>query len=71
MAAEVSKTPKSVKSNLTFIFIELSKRANSFVKIRLVFEIKNVASFIKTRCYWKRGCVKMFRDPETFLINKG
>ena len=51
MAAEVSKTPKSVKSNLTFIFIELSKRANSFVKIRLVFEIKIVASFIKTRCY--------------------
>ena len=42
-----------------FIFIELSEIFNSFVKIRFVLEIKNVASFIKTRFYSKRGCIKV------------
>ena len=38
---------KSVPCDLTYIFVELSETLNSFVKIRLVLEIKNVASFKK------------------------
>ena len=44
---------------LTFICTELSETLKSFVKIRPVPEIKSVGSFIKTRFYWKRGCIKM------------
>ena len=46
---------------LIFIFIEPSETMNSFLKIRLVLEIKNVFSFIKTRFYLKRGCIKMHK----------
>ena len=51
-----------VPYDLTFIFIELSETPNSVVKTRLVLDIKNVSSFIKTRFYLKRGrrkCVNM------------
>ena len=41
------------------------------MKIRLVLEIKNVTSFIKTRFYWKWGCAKMRNHAETFYTNKG
>ena len=54
-----NKNRKSVKCDQTFIFIELSETFNSFVKIRLVLEIKSTASFIKTHLYSKRGCIKM------------
>ena len=47
------------------------RNTNSFVKIRLVLEIKNVASFIKARFYLKRGCIKMRKHAETFHANKG
>ena len=47
ITAEVSKIKKSVRCDLTFIFIELSKTPYSFIEIRLVLEIKNVVSFIK------------------------
>ena len=56
---------------LTFIFIEPSETINSFLKICLVLEIKNVASFIKTRFYVKRGCIEMRKHAETFHANKG
>ena len=46
---------------LIFIFIEPSKTMNSFLKLRLVLEIKNVFSFLKTRFYLKRGCIKMHK----------
>ena len=64
--AEVSKIAKSVQCDLTFIFIELSETANSFMKIPLVLEIKIVVSFIKTRFYWKWGCIKMHKHAEAF-----
>ena len=48
MTAEVSKITKSVPYDLTFIFIEISEKANGFVKVRPVLEMKNVTSFIKT-----------------------
>ena len=51
MTAEVNKITVSVQCNLIFIFVELSEIANSFVEIRLVLEIQNFASFIKTRLY--------------------
>ena len=41
----------SVQYDMTFIFTDLSETLNSFVKIRLVFEVKNVLSFIKT-CFY-------------------
>ena len=56
--------------NVTFLFIELSKKLNSFLKIRLVLEIKNV-SLKKTRFYLKRGCIKMRKHKETFHAHKG
>ena len=49
ITAEVSKIKKSAQCGLTFIFINLPETLKSFVKISLVLEIKNVASFIKTR----------------------
>ena len=42
---------KSVKCDLTFILIQLSEGLNSFLKIRLVLEIKDVFSFIKAFSY--------------------
>ena len=47
----VSKITTSVQFDMTFIFTDLSETLNSFVKIRLVFEVKNVLSFIKTYFY--------------------
>ena len=41
------------------------------MKIRLVHEIENAASFIKTGFYWKRDCIKMHKHAETFHANKG
>ena len=49
ITAEASKITKGVQCDHTFIFIKLSEAVNSFVKISLVLEIKNVANFIKTR----------------------
>ena len=40
---EVSKVTKSFQCNLIFIFIKLLETSNSFVKMRLVIELKNVA----------------------------
>ena len=60
ITAKASKIRKSVQCDLTFIFIELS-----------LLEIKNVASFIKTCFYLKRGCMKMRKHAETFHTNKG
>ena len=48
ITAEVSKITKSVQCDLT---IELSETPNSFVKIRLVVEIRKIVSFINTRFY--------------------
>ena len=56
--------------SLTFIFIQLSETTNSFVKIHLLLEIKNFASFLIARFYWKRGCIKMRKHAETFHTNK-
>ena len=47
----VSKITTSDQYDMTFIFTDLSETLNSFVKIRLVFEVKNVLSFIKT-CFY-------------------
>ena len=66
-----SKIRKSTQRDLTFILIELSEKLNSFLKIHLVLEIKNVASFITTRFYLKGGCTKMREHAETFHANKG
>ena len=66
-----SKIRKSAQRDLTFILIELSEKLNSFLKIHLVLEIKNVASFITTRFYLKGGCTKMREHAETFHANKG
>ena len=48
------------------IFIELSETVSTFVKIRLLFEIKSIASFIKTGFYWKWGYIKINKQMETF-----
>ena len=45
ITAEVSKITKSDQCNLNFNFNRISETATSFVKIRLVLEMKNVASF--------------------------
>ena len=66
-----SKIRKSTQRDLTFILIELSEKLNSFLKIHLLLEIKNVASFITTRFYLKGGCTKMREHAETFHANKG
>ena len=44
---------------------------NSFVKIHLVLEIKNDASFEKAGFHWKQGCTKMCDHAETFHANNG
>ena len=64
-----SKIRKSAQHDLTFILIELSEKLYSFLKIRLVLEIKNVASFITTRFYLKGGCTKMREHAETLHAN--
>ena len=66
-----SKIRKSAQHDLTFIFIKLSGKRSSFVKIRLVLERKNVASFIKTSFYLKGDCTKMREHAETFHANMG
>ena len=66
-----SKIRKSIQCKLTFILIELSEKLNRFVKINLVLDTKNIASFIKTRSYLKGGCTKMRKHAETFHANKG
>ena len=38
---------KSVQCDITFIFIEISETPNSFLKLRLVLEIKNRCWFHK------------------------
>ena len=48
ITAEASKITKTVQCDLT---IELSETPNSFVKIRLVLEVRKIVSFIKTRFY--------------------
>ena len=70
ITAEVSKVAKSLRYDLTFIFIGLSETSDSFVKIHQVLEIKSVASFIKTCFYWKRGCMKMHKHAEMFHAKK-
>lgn len=45
---------------MPFVFIELT-----------VFEIKKRCFFIKTRFYFKPGCMKMRTHGETFYANKG
>ena len=67
--AEVSKIGKSLRCDLNFVFIKLPEAAKSFVKIRLVLEMKNVTSFIKTRFYCRRGCIKRRKYAETFHNN--
>ena len=67
----MSKIRKSAQCDLTFIFIKLSETLNSFTKIRLVLEMKDVASLTKTRFYSKRGCIQMRKHAETFHANKG
>ena len=66
---DVNKVMKNVQRHLTFIFIELSETATSFVKIRLAFVIKNVASFIQTLFYWKRDSTRMYKHVEAFHTN--
>ena len=70
ITAEVSKITENVQWSLTFIFIELSETANTFVKIRLLLEIKNVACFVKPCFYRKQGCIKMGKHAETIHTNK-
>ena len=59
--AEVSKIMKNVQCNLSFVFIELSETANTFVKKRL----------LKNRFHRKRGFMKMLKHEEIFDANKG
>ena len=66
---DVNKVMKNVQCHLTFIFIELSETSASFVKIRLVFVIKNVASFMQTLFYWKRDSTRMYKHLEAFHTN--
>ena len=66
---DVNKVMKNVQCHVTFIFIELSETSASFVKIRLVFVIKNVASFIQIRFYWKKDCIRMYKNIEAFHTN--
>ena len=51
ITAEASKITASVRCDLIFICIELSEIISSFVKIRLVLEIKNVAAILVI-IYW-------------------
>ena len=60
-----------ILDNLASLQFELSEQPNSFVKLRLVLEIESIATFIKTRLYWKQGYIKMFKHVETFNSNKG
>ena len=62
---------KSVRCDLIFIFIELSEIPNSFLKIDLLPEMKNLVIFIKTRFYWKRVCTEMRKHAEVFHAKKG
>ena len=51
ITAEARKITASVRCDLIFICIELSETISSFVKIRLVLEIKNVAAILVI-IYW-------------------
>ena len=71
ITAEVSKIMESIQCDLPFAFINLSETAHSFAKIHAALKIKNIDSFIKTRFYWKRGCIIMCKHAKTFHANKG
>ena len=64
MTAEVGKILKSVQCDITFTFIELSETPNSFVKIPVVLEIRNGASFTKTYLSWKRDFTKTRKNTK-------
>ena len=62
---------ESIQCDLPFAFINLSETAHSFANIHAALKIKNNDSFIKTRFYWKRGCIIMRKHAKTFHTNKG
>ena len=64
MTAEVGKILKSVQCDITFTFIELSETPNSFVKLPVVLEIRNGASFTKTYLSWKRDFTKTRKNTK-------
>ena len=66
ITAEVNKITKSVRCDLNFIFIDFLETSNSFVKINIVLEIKNVNCFIKAQFYWKLGSIKLHIHADTF-----
>ena len=68
--AEVSKITKSIPYSLFFIFIERSETAKSFVKILLLFEIKNVAIFIKTHFFEKEAAQKCLNMRKRFILTR-
>ena len=66
--SELSKIAKNVQYHLIFIFIELADTNNSFLKMYLALEIKNVASFNQTRFYEKQDSIKMYKYAECFIL---
>ena len=73
ITADTSNISKNVQRNIGIIFNALADAFDGFVKFCLFFQIKNVASFTKTRFYWKRdfmifteNWLKMLNFAEAF-----
>ena len=53
ITADVGKTTKSVRADLTFVLIELSENVISFVQLSLLVEIKIVVNLRKNSIFLK------------------
>ena len=71
ITADIGKTLKNVRHDLTFIFDVLSESPIRFVSFLIFLAVENVVSFTKTCFYRKRGSVTMRKYVETFHVNIG
>ena len=70
MTADISKTRKTVRSDLAFIFDLLSESITGFVSLLVSLAVENV-SFTLNGFSRKRGCVAMRNYAETCTGNAG
>ena len=71
MTADISKTRKTVRSDLAFIFDLLSELITGFVSLLVSLAVENVVSFTLNGFSRKRGCVTMRNYAETCTGNAG
>ena len=71
ITSDISSIWENVQRYLTFIFYVLSESRIGFVLFLVFLALENVASFTKTRFYWKWSSETMRAYVETFHANIG